>query len=436
MDSVPLPTGETPAALPEPQAGIIFVYALTCPETGQAFYVGKTNTPRTRWLAHCRRQSGNRALVRRLNSLRERGLKPGMAILETVSAASWQEAEKRWIAHHRSEALLNASVGGESGPIGIEFTEEHRRRMGESRRGMKLNLSSEAREAIRQRNLAREPRRGWTHTPEARKKITEANVRSAGRIWDGFIDPEGEAIAPFTNLQQFCRERNLHGGAMHRVYCGTNHSYKGWTRPRAPGEPEGARSVGDSHAKLWEGFVDPSGVTIGSIWNLTAFCRKYGLNKSGMMQIYHGLTASHKGWTHLRAGIERPGGRKSPLGKIWPGFVDPEGREAAPFRSLKSFCKGRGLDMAAMHRVAQGKNRIHKGWTCPHMWEPREPVWGTEHDPNAKTWEGFRRPDGQSVTVVNLRLFCRENSLNPNSMRRLYLGTLKSHNNWTYKRAP
>jgi len=51
-----------------------------------------------------------------------------------------------------------------------------------------------------------------------------------------------------------------------------------------------------------------------------------------------------------------------------------------------------------------------------------------------RTWEGFRDPSGNPVTIVNLAEFCRRNRLNMTAMRQLFEGRskLKSHKGWTH----
>jgi len=50
------------------------------------------------------------------------------------------------------------------------------------------------------------------------------------------------------------------------------------------------------------------------------------------------------------------------------------------------------------------------------------------------TWEGFRDPDGTSVTITNLHDFCRRKGLDFPSMHRLWRGQskLKSYKGWTH----
>jgi GIY-YIG catalytic domain len=51
-----------------------------------------------------------------------------------------------------------------------------------------------------------------------------------------------------------------------------------------------------------------------------------------------------------------------------------------------------------------------------------------------RTWLGFRDPNGNAVTIVNLSDFCRRKGLNAGSMHSLAKGQrkLKSHKGWTH----
>jgi group I intron endonuclease len=51
-----------------------------------------------------------------------------------------------------------------------------------------------------------------------------------------------------------------------------------------------------------------------------------------------------------------------------------------------------------------------------------------------RTWQGFRDPSGNAVTIVNLADFCRRNRLSMAAMSQLFKGQskLKSHKGWTH----
>lgn len=92
-----------------------FIYALTCPDTGEVRYVGKADNPDARFIQHIGLYDPSPTTKSKwIKSVIEAGKIPGMMILEEVSFADWSEAEKRWINHYRSinPELKNSSNGG------------------------------------------------------------------------------------------------------------------------------------------------------------------------------------------------------------------------------------------------------------------------------------------------------------------------------------
>lgn len=54
--------------------------------------------------------------------------------------------------------------------------------------------------------------------------------------YQGFVDPDGNAVSPIINMAAFCREHGLHPGHMRSVYSGHADSHRGWTCQRIGGE--------------------------------------------------------------------------------------------------------------------------------------------------------------------------------------------------------
>lgn len=90
-----------------------FIYALIDPETNEIRYIGKSNLPKQRYNAHLRETSKNDK-TRWIASLKSRGLKPILQILEVVSLELWEVRECYWIAHYREQGynLTNTRDGG------------------------------------------------------------------------------------------------------------------------------------------------------------------------------------------------------------------------------------------------------------------------------------------------------------------------------------
>jgi hypothetical protein len=105
-------------------------------------------------------------------------------------------------------------------------------------------------------------------------------------IWEGFIDPDGNEVAPITNLKAFCRKHGLDATHMVAVIRGHICSHQGWTHRdgRSPQEE-----------KVYHGYINPSGERV-TIVNLAAFCRDNGLHPVKMHNLKSGKIKQYKGW--------------------------------------------------------------------------------------------------------------------------------------------
>lgn len=178
-----------------------------------------------------------------------------------------------------------------------------------------------------------------------------------------------------------------------------------------------AGSPGETHVRVWHGFIDPDGNEV-TITNLQEYCRQFGLNATAMYQLAHGKSKlkSHKGWTH------RNSIRQRPYVKTYEGFISPEGVPAGNITNLASFCRKHGLDTTHMVAVAHGRLISHHGWTYDN---------GRQR--NVKIHKGFVSPAGEHVEITNLAVFCRENKLSKVHMFNVKSGARKSHKGWTWR---
>lgn len=162
MDDIILPLDPQSNLVPE----TTFIYKLIDPETNEIRYVGKSNNPQKRLLAHVRDQS-NTYKGHWLISLRNRGLKPIMEIVEEVPFEIWAERELYWISYYleHGHPLTNTYFGSEG--IGI-IPPEVRAKLSVAHKGKKVSPEAIAKTAA--------ARRGTKHVPETIAKISAAKL--------------------------------------------------------------------------------------------------------------------------------------------------------------------------------------------------------------------------------------------------------------------
>jgi group I intron endonuclease len=284
------------------------IYQILCIPT-QKIYIGSTINLHLRWRDHSialrKGTHSNPYLQHAWNKYGEARF--CFSVLELVDAPELLDAEQKWIDKTR---CTDENIGFNIAP----------------RAGSSLGIK---------RRL------------ESRQKVSTAHSHE----WDGFIDPEGNLIS-ITNLWNFCRERGLNFGAMHRLATGQGRtkSYKGWTHRDNPKQ--------EIMLKIYEGFIDPQGNQVGPITRLKVFCCEQGLSHAHMHEVYVGKRFSHNGWTHA----QRP--RKPVFSKAYYGFISPEGVAFSPIQNLRAFCREHGLLRSSMDKLYRGIIQNHRGWTC------------------------------------------------------------------------
>jgi hypothetical protein len=169
------------------------------------------------------------------------------------------------------------------------------------------------------------------------------------KVWEGFIDPDGNPAPPITNLHEFCRRHNLNATAMATLVRGVKKlkSHKGWTHPNSVRQRD--------YIKTYEGFIDPDGNPVPPITNMAEFCRQHGLDNTHMTAVLNGRILSHRGWTHTSS-------RQPRESKTYTGFINPQG-ERVVITGLLEFCREHGLHRVKMYHLISGRVKSHKGWT-------------------------------------------------------------------------
>lgn len=108
-----------------------YIYTLKDPTTLQVRYVGKTVSPKKRFIAHkCLRAKKGTYLASWITSLRNKDLIPVMDIIDEADNDGWVEKEKLYIDFFKKNGceLVNLTSGGE-GAFGYRHTEESKLKM-------------------------------------------------------------------------------------------------------------------------------------------------------------------------------------------------------------------------------------------------------------------------------------------------------------------
>lgn len=130
---------------------MVKIYYLMDPETNQIRYVGKTvSTLRERLYSHIYNTKIKTHKSGWIKSLKTRGLKPTIELIEEVSDDIWADEERFYISYFRFLGfdLTNMSDGGELDNTGKKFSKETVGKMSRAQLGKRHTLESKNKMSI------------------------------------------------------------------------------------------------------------------------------------------------------------------------------------------------------------------------------------------------------------------------------------------------
>jgi hypothetical protein len=137
------------------------------------------------------------------------------------------------------------------------------------------------------------------------------------------------------------------------------------------------------------------------IYNLSQFCRDNDLSYPAMLKVHEGHVVEHNGW---KRNLER----KNLIKKHFK-FINPEGRTIEVL-GLRRFCLKNGLHYKTMCNIHRGIGASCQGW--------RKYYQDGKMVKRAGKLFKLKQPDGEIVIGNNFKLFCKENRLTYETLRK------------------
>ncbi len=171
------------------------IYSLIDPITNEIRYVGKTVSPLYKRLSSHYRDKKKSYKTNWINTLRNKGLKPLIKLIEICKSDNWEEREKHWISYYRKVySLTNYLDGGQGQQKGYKHTDEAKE---------KIRLASI-------KNTKGKFYKGQNFTDETNKKRSESNKKVIYQYgsdyvlikkWAGIIDASNELCIDKNNIR-------------------------------------------------------------------------------------------------------------------------------------------------------------------------------------------------------------------------------------------
>jgi hypothetical protein len=213
-----------PGLLATGETGPVFIYALGDPETGLIRYIGKTTNLEQRYTAHVNSPPTNCHRSHWIQSLKAKGLRPLMVVVEIIEGAwPWQEAERNWIARGRREGwpLTNNTNGGDGVP---GLPAETRQRMAATWRGRKHKPATiEKLRAARALRVTSAATRAKMSASLLGRRIAWVDKVAAGlrKLNEGDIDAIRARLAAGEGTCALAMEFGVHRTTLSKIKVGT-----------------------------------------------------------------------------------------------------------------------------------------------------------------------------------------------------------------------
>lgn len=172
----------------------VFIYGLTCPNTGEFRYIGETRNPTRRKIEHLGRY--DKTLCPRtcwISSILDKGHAPGFVIIDEVLEQHRQQLEAAYIQFYREQGcdLVNTTLGGDGVGSGENHPSYGKPRSNETKQKISIALTGKKRsletcERLRRlatgrmASLLTRAKMSVAHTgkivsPETRARLSDAN---------------------------------------------------------------------------------------------------------------------------------------------------------------------------------------------------------------------------------------------------------------------
>lgn len=164
--------------MPDDFCRIVAIYGLIDPRTGCIRYVGKSLNLGQRYSHHVNYQDDGSHKSRWVAGLKKLALAPELVPLQFVDEATWEAAERWWIAHFREHGadLTNGTAGGDGMH---DPSPEVRAKLSESRRGKPRPPGVMAKIWAARKQKPAKP-----HSQETKAKMAESHKALPSEHWD------------------------------------------------------------------------------------------------------------------------------------------------------------------------------------------------------------------------------------------------------------